>query len=243
MTLHRLLSSILAATFLSGLFCAAQETAAPPGRTFVNFVSASSVVVSPGKSTPVQFTFRIVSPYHINSNKPLAEELIPTQIHFSLPGEVALGRITYPVGKLTSFPFDPGTKLSVYSGDVVIRGIVVAPLAAATGTYTIHGELKYQACDNNACYPPKKLPFTFNVRVGARARHKVAPRLVKTSSIATFGNLTIVQILTPLTSCISGSCRISSRTSSGAGESTCTTAMASACSPLRPRAKLPMFTL
>lgn len=172
MNLKRLPSWALMASLLISVSMA-QESVAPQGRTFVNFVSASKVVVAPGKSTPVQFTFRVQNPYHINSSKPLAEELIPTQIHFSLPGEVALGRIEYPAGKLMAFPFDPSTKLSVYSGDVVIHGMVVAPLAASTGTYTIHGELKYQACDNNACYPPKKLPFTFNVTVGSgSSRHK-----------------------------------------------------------------------
>ena len=148
----------------------AQEASAPQGRVFVNFISATNPVVSPGHSTPVQFTFRVLSPYHINSNQPIAEELIPTQVHFSLPGEVAIGRMQYPAGKLMSFPFDPSTKLSVYSGDFVVHGVVVAPTQASTGTYTIHGELKYQACDNNACYPPKKLPFTFNVTVGSRAK-------------------------------------------------------------------------
>jgi DsbC/DsbD-like thiol-disulfide interchange protein len=174
MNLTRLHSWALTAALLVSVSCAAQETATPPGRTFVSFVSASKVVVSPGKSTPIQFTFRVQDPYHINSSKPLAEELIPTQIHFSLPGEVALGRIEYPAGKLMAFPFDPSTKLSVYSGDVVIRGVVVAPVSSSTGTFTIHGELKYQACDNNACYPPKKLPFTFNVTVGSggSSRHK-----------------------------------------------------------------------
>jgi hypothetical protein len=145
----------------------AQESPAPQGRTFVDFVSASTVVVAPGHSTPVQFSFRVRDPYHINSSQPLEPELIPTQVHFSLPGEVAIGKMQYPAGTLMSFPFDPSTKLSVYSGDLVIRGVVVAPTAASTGTYTIHAELKYQACDNNACYPPKKLPFTFNVKVGS----------------------------------------------------------------------------
>lgn len=175
MNLKRVVCLAFTAVLLGAVFCAAQESIPSQGRTFVSFVSASNVVVSPGKSTPVQFTFRVQNPYHINSSKPLAEELIPTQIHFSLPGEVALGRIEYPAGKLMAFPFDPSTKLSVYSGDVVIRGVVVAPLAASTGTYTIHGELKYQACDNNACYPPKKLDFTFNVRVGTarRSSHKI----------------------------------------------------------------------
>ncbi len=173
MNLNRLLSCVLTAALFAAVSCTAQETL-HQGRTFVDFVSASNVVVAPGKSTPVQFTFHIQDPYHINSSKPLAEELIATQIHFSLPGEFAIGRIEYPAGKLMAFPFDPSTKLSVYSGNVVIRGMVVAPTAAATGTYTIHGELKYQACDNNACYPPKKLPFTFNVKVGSgRSKQRI----------------------------------------------------------------------
>src|ERR1700756_4410982 len=151
---------------LSVALCFAQDNPAPQGRVFVNFVSASNVVVSPGHSTPVQFTFHVKDPYHINSSQPTAEELIPTQLHFSLPGELAVGRMTYPAGKLMSFPFDPSTKLSVYSGDFIIRGMVVAPTKAAQGIYTVHGELRYQACDNNACYPPKKLPFTFDVKIG-----------------------------------------------------------------------------
>jgi DsbC/DsbD-like thiol-disulfide interchange protein len=149
--------------------CTAQESTSSQGRTFVTFVSATNPVVTPAHSTPVAFSFHVQDPYHINSSKPLQEELIPTQIHFSLPGEIAVGRMQYPVGKMMSFPFDPSTKLSVYSGDVVVKGMVVAPGNAATGTYTVHGELKYQACDNNACYPPKKLPFTFNVKVGSRS--------------------------------------------------------------------------
>ena len=159
---------VVCVCFLGGML-PAQESA-PQGRVFVNFVSASKVAVTPGHSTPVQFTFRVQDPYHINSNKPMAEELIPTQLHFSLPGEVAVGKMQYPAGKLMSFPFDPSTKLSVYSGDVVVHGVVVAPTTSSAGTYTIHGELRYQACDNNACYPPKKLPFTFDVKIGAAGK-------------------------------------------------------------------------
>jgi hypothetical protein len=169
MKFHRLTWTVFIAIFLA---CAlsAQESSTPKGRTFVDFVSASNAVVAPGHTAPVQFTFHVQDPYHINSSKPLTEELIPTQLHFSLPGEIALGKMQYPAGKLMSFPFDPSTKLSVYSGDFVVRGLVMAPIKAATGTYTVHGELKYQACDNNACYPPKKLPFTFNVKVGSRTK-------------------------------------------------------------------------
>ena len=186
MKLYRLILLALCVGVFSGaLFyvreVCAQEAPAPQGRVFVDFVSASNIVVSPGHSAPVQFNFHVHDPYHINSSHPLTEELIPTQLHFSLPGEVAFGKLQYPAGKAMSFPFDPGTKLSVYSGDFAIRGIVMAPGQASSGTYTIHGELKYQACDNNACYPPKKLPFTFNVKVGSSGKAVPKARPTKTS--------------------------------------------------------------
>jgi hypothetical protein len=186
MKLHRLILLAVCVGLFSGalvysLEAGAQEASAPKPRVFVDFVSASKIVVSPGHSAPVQFNFHVHDPYHINSSHPLTEELIPTQLHFSLPGEVAFGKLQYPAGKMMSFPFDPSTKLSVYSGDFAVRGIVMAPGQASTGTYTIHGELKYQACDNNACYPPKKLPFTFNVKVGSAGKAVPKARPTKTS--------------------------------------------------------------
>jgi len=173
--------SLLGSAQLQAQGALAQEPAAPKPRTFVDFVSANNIVVSPGHSAPVQFTFHVQDPYHINSSQPLTEELIPTQLHFSLPPEVAFGKLQYPAGKLMSFPFDPNTKLSVYSGDFVIKGVVLAPGQASSGTYTVHGELKYQACDNNACYPPKKLPFAFNVKVGSGGKSVPKARPTKTS--------------------------------------------------------------
>jgi hypothetical protein len=173
--------SLLGGAQLQAQQALAQEPAAPKPRTFVDFVSANNIVVSPGHSAPVQFNFHVQNPYHINSSHPLTEELIPTQLHFSLPPEVAFGKLQYPAGKLMSFPFDPSTKLSVYSGDFVIKGVVLAPGQASSGIYTIHGELKYQACDNNACYPPKKLPFTFNVKVGSGGKAVPKARPTKTS--------------------------------------------------------------
>jgi hypothetical protein len=180
MKFHRLVLFALCMGLLNGGLLLGQESTTPQGRTFVTALPPSTVTVSPGHSSPIQFTFRVQTPYHINSSQPTAEELIPTQLHFSLPGEVAIGKMHYPAGELMSFPFDPSTKLSVYSGDFVIKGVVVAPTQASTGTYTIHGELRYQACDNNACYPPKKLPFTFNVKVGKAGR--AVPRARPTAS-------------------------------------------------------------
>jgi len=152
----------------------AQESAASGGHSYVSFVPLDTVTVAQGHKAPVTFTFRVEKSYHINSNKPLTEELIPTQLHFSLPGEIAIGKVEYPAGILTSFPFDVTQKLSVYSGEVTIHAMVLAPQEAQAGPLTVHGELRYQACDNNACYPPKKLPISFNIKISASSVRKRA---------------------------------------------------------------------
>lgn len=161
------------------LLCAgtqAQQSSSTQGRSFVSFQSAGPVSVAVGHKAPVTFTFRVENGFHINSNKPMTEELIPTQMHFTLPGEIAIGKVTYPAGQLMSFPFDPTQKLSVYSGDVVIHAMVIVPQDSSPGPLTVHGELKYQACDNNACYPPKKLPMSFDVKVTTGAARRPAAR-------------------------------------------------------------------
>jgi hypothetical protein len=53
-----------------------------------------------------------------------------------------------------SFSFDPTEKLDVYAGDFTMK----LPVVAAAGEHTVSGVLRYQACDNAACYPPKTLP-------------------------------------------------------------------------------------
>ena len=161
---------------LASLLCGGKTAQQPDiprqGRSFVSFEPASSVTVTPGHKAPVSFTFRVLRGYHINSNQPTAPELIPTQLQFTPPGEVVVGKVQYPAGVLMSFPFDPTQKLSVYSGNVIIRAVVIAQSSATPGTYTVHGELKYQACDNNACYPPKKLPVEFTVKIVEAPRHR-----------------------------------------------------------------------
>lgn len=123
------------------------------------------VTVRQGQKSPVAFTFHIKPGFHINSHLPATPELIPTALTFSPPEDLVIAKIQYPAGQLTSFPFDPTQKLSVYSGDVIIRGVVLAVPKAVTGNYTVHADLKYQACDDSACYPPKKLPVQFNVKI------------------------------------------------------------------------------
>lgn len=168
--------------FLATLLCGslfAQQPGASAGRSYVEFEPLDTVTVTQGKNSPLQFTFHIKSGYHINSSQPATPELIPTSLGFMPPPDLVIAKVQYPAGQLVSFPFDPTQKLSVYSGDVVVKAVMITQPKAPLGTYTVHGEFKYQACDNNACYPPKKLPVQFDVKVSkgtVKKHHKPNPQ-------------------------------------------------------------------
>jgi hypothetical protein len=118
-----------------------------------------------GKSTTVALRFHVNSGFHINSNQPTEEFLIPTTLKLDVPTDIVVGKITYPPGAQMSFSFAPDEKLSVYSGEFDLS-VQVRPLSSVLpGKYEIRGQLKYQACDNAACYPPKQLPVDFEVKV------------------------------------------------------------------------------
>jgi hypothetical protein len=123
------------------------------------------VTAQRAQQTMVSLNFRIPPGYHINSNAPKADYLIPTALKMDLPTDIILGKIGYPAGEDRSFPFSPDEKLSVYSGDFTIA-VAVHPLhTVVPGKYEMRGVLRYQACDNAACYPPKNLPVNFEVKV------------------------------------------------------------------------------
>jgi hypothetical protein len=122
--------------------------------------------VAAGRPATVEFDFRVKEGMHVNSNTPKSEYLIPTRIRFMPPTDIAVSKVTYPAGQELALAFSPKDKLSVYSGDFKITAQVNATRAATTGPYTVHGELKYQACNDKACFPPQTLPIAFQLEVG-----------------------------------------------------------------------------
>lgn len=118
-----------------------------------------------GKSASVSLTFHVTPGFHINSNHPNSELLIPTVLKLNPPTDLSLGNIQYPAGEELSFAFSPDEKLSVYTGDFTVQATARSIGSIHAGSYRVHGELRYQACDDHACYPPKSVPVAFDVHV------------------------------------------------------------------------------
>jgi hypothetical protein len=151
---------------------AAQDFSAAK-RQSVSFEPPPITNVYRGRPSPVELQFRIHSGYHINSHQPKQEYLKKTELKMDPPTDIAIEKVTYPAGEDRSFPFAPDEKLSVYTGDFAVN-VTVRPLKTVLpAKYAVRGTLKYQACDNAACYPPKQLPVSFEVKVlKAPAEHK-----------------------------------------------------------------------
>ena len=134
-------------------------------KQFVSVGPIAPVNVGKGKPVRAQIKFHVQDGYHINSNQPGSELLIPTIIKLDSPTQVSIGKIEYPTGHDFALPIAPTEKLNVYSGDVLLTMLVSAGKKSAAGSYSVKGELKYQACNDNSCFPPKTLPVEFTVNI------------------------------------------------------------------------------
>ncbi len=159
---------LASALLMMSAWAGAQDELGPQGPA-VKMAPAPVITIVQGKPATVPLLFRVASGYHINSNKPKSEFLIPTVLKVEATTDIVIGKTTYPDGQDMSFAFAPDEKLNVYTGDFNVD-VLVRPLHSVTaGKYVVRGTLKYQACDNAACYPPRQLPISFDVKIAKAA--------------------------------------------------------------------------
>ena len=141
----------------------AQETE-KAGRTgakaeAVQYLYPEQVTVEAGKPASVALHFRIRQGLHINAHAPKEEYLIPTVLSIPDSSGVHLETASYPPGAEFTLPVDPSTRLIVYTGEFAIQARIVAQ----PGNHMVEARLRYQACDDNACLPPKTITVPINV--------------------------------------------------------------------------------
>src|SRR5260370_41313193 len=93
----------------------------------VKMAPAPVVTVVQGKPATVPLSFRVSSGYHINSNRPKSDFLIPTVLKVDATTDIVIGKTTYPEGQDMRFAFAPDAKLNVYTGDFKVA-VLVRPL-------------------------------------------------------------------------------------------------------------------
>jgi hypothetical protein len=131
-------------------------------QTSLNSLSAVVNVGAPekliGKRDQVvtaDFVIQVKSGYHVNSNTPADEYLIPLKFTWN-EDVVKVQEIVYPKPKLEKFDFS--TKpVSVFDGDIKTQAKFKISPTAPPGLTHLNGKLRYQACNDRMCLPPRTL--------------------------------------------------------------------------------------
>lgn len=149
------LAGAAATAALAGLFAWAQI----PG--VAHLVAPKPVAAAAHATATTVVTIQIDSGFHIQSNHPKLDYLIPTSLALTPQGGVTLERVQWPAAQDYHFSFSPDP-LAVFAGTLKVP---VTLATGAPGTFTLHGTFHYQACNDQLCRPPVSEPFTLQVRV------------------------------------------------------------------------------
>ena len=104
--------------------------------------------------------------WHVNSNQPTYDYLIPTELELELPPTWTLEGIDYPPGEMQLFAFED-KPLSVYDGRVSILALVRLGDEEFEGDQPVVGHLTFQACDDRSCLPPETLSLELQLVLAA----------------------------------------------------------------------------
>jgi hypothetical protein len=100
--------------------------------------------------------------FHVNSNTPSDDYLIPLKLTWTSTGALQPGPVTYPKPVMEKYLDKP---ISVFTGKFeVVAHFKVAPNAPA-GPGMAAGKLRYQACNDRACYPPKTIDIAIPYQI------------------------------------------------------------------------------
>lgn len=106
-----------------------------------------------GRMVKANVVIDIPKGLHVQSNKPLDKYLIPTKLDVETPSGMKVGPVSYPRAVMRNLKFSKGP-VAVYEGRAVLRFNVTVPANYGGSSGEIKGKLRFQACNDEACFPP-----------------------------------------------------------------------------------------
>jgi hypothetical protein len=125
--------------------------------------SIGNGTVKRGVSTRATVVLSVPGGLHVNSSRPGSEYSVPTTVRATSTG-ARIGSVTYPRGKDRKFSFSENS-INVYEGRTTFGFNVTVPTSFSGTSVTVRVAVKYQACTEEVCYPPKTKEITLKARV------------------------------------------------------------------------------
>lgn len=121
-----------------------------------------------GEEVKTAIKLNIESGWHINSNKPNEDFLVPTQITLDTAYGFKIDKFNFPQAKNINLSFSD-KPLSVYEGEVVIGAVIIIPANIKPGEYKTLVKIDYQSCNNATCLAPVTLTDTLTIKVADKS--------------------------------------------------------------------------
>jgi hypothetical protein len=160
----------------------AQDSSRPlkPSEAVHTQVYVSIEPVPRGRQFEVAAVAEVAEGYHVQANKVLADYLIPLTLTPELPAGFRVVGTEYPKAQVKKFPF-AAQPMAVYEGRIVVRMTLETAAGVPTGAVKIPMTLRFQACNDQLCLPPAKLPLTaeFEVATTGAAAKSIHPEIFR----------------------------------------------------------------
>ena len=162
----------LVAALLGGVL-SAQAPRTRPGVAELAVMPAA-LEVQPGGSARAAITVRLPEGFHMNSDKPREENLIPITVSMEAVPSVTGATAAFPE------PLDlkqegAAVPLRVFEREFAIGLQVNVAADASAGAHKLPLRVRYQACDEKQCYLPITAPLELNLSVSANAAVGMRP--------------------------------------------------------------------
>ena len=119
-----------------------------------------------GETARIAAIAQVEQGWHIQSHTPSLDYLIPTVLTLDLPDGWADAKIEYPPHRMWTAQFEPDQPLAVYEGRVRFLATVEVPADWKEDTAEVVARLRYQACDDRQCLPPREATATVVLPIG-----------------------------------------------------------------------------
>jgi hypothetical protein len=116
-----------------------------------------------GATVDAKLQLQVINGYHVQSNMPLDPYLYALKLTWS-PGPLESASVSYPKPQMEKYSFSE-QPLSVFSGAFDVNTKFKVPANAIPGPTAVTGKLRYQACNDNMCLPPKTIDVKLQVDI------------------------------------------------------------------------------
>lgn len=134
------------------------------GNQYLTAEAPAKIVAKRGTSAEAKIAVSVQPGFHVNSNTPSDSYLIPLKLTWAPDGALEPGPVTFPKPQMEKYEFSE-KPLSVFTGDFNLVARFKVPASAAQGPGIMLGKLRYQACNNNSCFPPKTVEVRLSYQV------------------------------------------------------------------------------